>query len=100
MPDGDGKLRLKDLGNIEFKGGVAHYIGNDLAVLKEGVPIAHWAPMSSFDAEVLMTDGTAKKGKAEPLLAAAKGKVVQLERFAFVRVEEVSPIIRCVFAHR
>ncbi|MFH1580047.1 MAG: glutamate--tRNA ligase [Thermoplasmatota archaeon] len=100
VPKGDGKLRLKDLGNIEFKGGVAHYIGNDLGVLKEGVPIAHWAPLSSFDAEVLMTDGTAKKGKAEPLLAAAKGKLVQLERFAFVRVEEVSPIIRCVFAHR
>ena len=100
VPNDDGKLRLKDLGNIEFKDGVAHYIGNDLGVLKEGVPIAHWAPLSSFDAEVLMTDGTAKKGKAEPLLAAAKGKVVQLERFAFVRVEEVSPIIRCVFAHR
>jgi len=49
---------------------------------------------------VLMPDGTTKKGKAEPLLAAAKGKVVQLERFAFVRVEESAPIVRCVFTHR
>ena len=100
LPEGRSRLRLKDLCNIDIVDGKAHYAGNDISVLKEGVPIAHWAPASSFDAEVLMTDGSVKKGKAEPLLAAAKGKVVQLERFAFVRVEEVSPIIRCVFAHR
>jgi glutamyl-tRNA synthetase len=100
LPEGRSRLRLKDLCNIEFVDGKARFAGNDISVLKEGVPIAHWAPASSFDAEVLMTDGSVKKGKAEPLLAAAKGKLVQLERFAFVRVEEVSPIIRCVFAHR
>lgn len=100
LPLADSRLRLKDLCNVEFRGGKAHYIGNDLAILKEGVPIVHWAPMSAFDAEILMTDGSVKKGKAEPLLASAEGKVVQLERFAFVRVERVSPIIRCVFTHR
>lgn len=100
LPSVDTRLRLKDLCNVEFKGGKAHYIGNDLAILKDGVSIVHWAPMSGYDAEVLMTDGSVKKGKAEPLLASAKGKVVQLERFAFVRVEEVSPLIRCVFTHR
>ncbi len=100
LPSVDTRLRLKDLCNVEFKGGKAHYIGNDLAILKDGVSIVHWAPMSGCDAEVLMTDGSVKKGKAEPLLASAKGKVVQLERFAFVRVEEVSPLIRCVFTHR
>lgn len=100
MPSGDTRLRLKDLCNVEFKEGKVHYIGNDLSILKDGVSIIHWAPMSSHDAVVLMTDGTVKKGKAEPLLAAAKGKVVQLERFAFVRVEEVAPIIKCVFTHR
>ena len=100
LPLADSRLRLKDLCNVEFRGGKAHYIGNDLAILKEGVPIVHWAPMSAFDAEILMTDGSVKKGKAEPLLASAEGKVVQLERFAFARVERVSPIIRCVFTHR
>ena len=100
MPSKDTRLRLKDLCNIEFKEGRVHYIGSDLSILKDGVSIIHWAPMSSHDAVVLMTDGTVKKGKAEPLLAAAKGKVVQLERFAFVRVEEVAPIIKCVFTHR
>lgn len=100
VPSGDTRLRLKDLCNVEFKDGKAHYIGNDLSILKDGVSIIHWAPMSSYDAVVLMTDGTTKKGKAEPLLAAAKGKVVQLERFAFVRVEESAPMVRCVFTHR
>jgi len=100
LPKGDQKVRLKDLCNVEFVGDKARYIGNDLSILKERVPIIHWAPLHSFDAEVLMTDGSIRKGKAEPLLAAAKGKVVQLERFAFVRVEETTPMIRCVFTHR
>jgi glutamyl-tRNA synthetase len=100
LPSGDTRLRLKDICNVEFKDGKVHYIGNDLSILKDGVSIIHWAPMSSYDAVVLMPDGTTKKGKAEPLLAAAKGKVVQLERFAFVRVEESEPIIKCVFTHR
>ena len=100
VPSGDTRLRLKDLCNVEFKDGKVHYIGNDLSILKDGVSIIHWAPMSSYDAVVLMTDGTIKKGKAEPLLAAANGKVVQLERFAFVKVEESAPIVKCVFTHR
>ncbi len=95
-----GRLRLKDLCNIELKGDSAKYAGNDLSVLKEGVQIVHWAPSGSPQAEVLMTDGTVRKGVAEKGLAGAVGKVVQLERFAFVRVEQASPTIRCVFAHR
>ena len=94
------RLRLKDLCNVHVKDGRLVYAGNDLAVLKEGVKIVHWAPADSVEAEVLMTDGTAKKGVAEPSLAKALGKVVQLERFAFVRVERAHPTIRCVFTHR
>ncbi len=100
LPEGNARVRLKDLCNVEFVDGKVRYIGNSLDLLKEGVRIIHWVPKHSFDAVVLMTDGTVKKGKAEPLLASAKGKMVQLERFAFVRVEEVSPLITCVFAHR
>jgi hypothetical protein len=47
-----------------------------------------------------MPDGKPTKGLAEPGLASAKGKVVQLERFAFVRVEEDRPTVKCVFTHR
>ncbi len=94
------RLRLKDLCNVKVKDGRLTCAGNDLAVLKEGVRIVHWAPADSIEAEVLMTDGTTRKGLAEPSLAGALGKVVQLERFAFVRVEQVEPTIRCVFTHR
>ena len=100
LPSGPGMLRLKDLCNVDYADGTMRFAGNELSVLKDGVQIIHWVPEDALEAEVLMTDGTAKKGLAERGLATAKGKVVQFERFAFVRVEEVSPTIRCVFAHR
>lgn len=94
------RLRLKDLCNIELEGDNAKYAGNDLAVLKEGVQIVHWAPMDSLPAEVLMTDGSVKTGVAEPGVKNALGKVVQFERFAYANVERVSPTVRCVFTHK
>jgi len=100
VPPGRGRIRLKDLCNVEYDGKALKYAGNDLGVLKEGVPIVHWVPEKALEAEVLMTDGSRTAGMAEPLLAGAKGKVVQLERVSFVRVEETSPKLRCVFTHR
>jgi glutamyl-tRNA synthetase len=94
------RLRLKDLCNIERIGEGWRYAGNDLAVLKEGVQIVHWVPADSIAAEVLMTDGTTKVGLAEKGIVNAKGKVVQLERFAYARVEETSPFVRCIFTHK
>ena len=94
------RLRLKDLCNVVVEGDSLRYDGNDLSVLKEGVPIVHWAPENSVDAEVLMPDGQVRNGLAEPLLSSAGDSLVQLERFGFVRVEQTSPTIRCVFAHR
>ncbi len=94
------RLRLKDLCNIERTGDSWRYAGNDLAVLKEGVQIVHWVPEDSINAEVLMTDGTKRIGLAEKGIVSAKGRVVQLERFAYARVEEVSPQVRCVFTHK
>jgi len=94
------RVRLKDLCNVVYRSGSLVYEGNDLSVLKSGVRIVHWVPEKAVDAEVLMTDGGVRSGLAEPGLSNAKGDVVQLERFGFVRVEETSPRIRCVFAHR
>ncbi len=94
------RLRLKDLCNIERSGEGWKYAGNDLSVLKEGVRIVHWVPADSIAAEVLMTDGTTLEGLAEKGLVDAKSKVVQLERFAYVMVEETSPFVRCVFTHK
>ncbi len=100
LKSGPRMLRLKDLCNIEIDGGAAKYAGNDLSVLKKGVQIVHWVPSGSPQAEVLMTDGSIIKGVAEKGLASAVGKVVQLERFCYARVEQATPIMRCVFTHR
>jgi glutamyl-tRNA synthetase len=94
------RLRLKDLCNIELHGERAKYAGNDLSVLKEGVQIVHWVLAGSPAADVLMTDGTIKSGFAEKGIEDALGKVVQLERFAYAMVEQISPTIRCVFTHK
>ena len=94
------RLRLKDLCNIELQGESAKYAGNDLGVLKEGVQIVHWVPDGSPPAEVLMQDGTVKSGFAEEGIRDSLGKVVQLERFAYAMVEQISPSIRCVFTHK
>ena len=93
-------LRLKDLCNIEFSGDRVRYAGNDLSVLKEGVQIVQWVPTGSPEAEILMADGSIKKGFAEAGIKSALGRIVQLERFAYVRVEQASPSVRCVFTHK
>ena len=100
VPSDGERIRLKDLCNAVYSKGVLRFDGNDLSVLKEGVRIVHWVPEESTETEVLMTDGTVREGLAESGLEAARGEVVQLERFGFVRVEETSPHIRCVYAHR
>lgn len=100
LPEKGGRLRLKDLCNVVYDGDALRYDGNDLGVLKEGVPIAHWAPEAAVEAEVLMTDGSTREGFAERGIVAAKDASVQLERFGFVRVEQVVPKVRCVFTHR
>ncbi|HEX9907844.1 MAG TPA: glutamate--tRNA ligase [Thermoplasmata archaeon] len=100
IASGPKKLRLKDLCNLELSGEKARFIGNDLSILKEGVPIVHWVPRNSLDAELLMPDGTTRKGFAEPSIRNAEGKIVQLERVAFAKVEAVSPLVRLVLTHR
>ncbi|UCE45232.1 MAG: glutamate--tRNA ligase [Methanobacteriota archaeon] len=94
------RIRLKDLCNAVYRDGTLHFEGNDLSVLKDGIRIVHWVPEKSAEAEVRMADGSVRKGLAEIGLKSAKGEVVQLERFGFVRVEETSPLIRCVYTHR
>jgi glutamyl-tRNA synthetase len=95
----NGRLRLKDLCNIELSHGSVRYIGNDLSVLKEGVKIAHWAPIPGIPAEVALPDGSIKKGVAEPVPKEEEGKVVQFERFGFVRIERSAPSLKAFFTH-
>ncbi len=94
-----GKVRLKDLGNVEFRSGKALYQGNDLSVLKEGYRIIHWVPDNCTPATVIMPTGEKKDGFVENLPQEEEGKVVQFERFGFVKVEKVSPKLVAYFTH-
>jgi glutamyl-tRNA synthetase len=81
-------LRLKDLGNMEvMEGNELRYIGNDLAVLKQGAKIVHWVGPESVKTKVHMPDGSAISGLAERETLKYLGKVVQFERFGFVRLD-------------
>jgi glutamyl-tRNA synthetase len=94
-----GKVRLKDLGNVEFRSGKALYQGNDLSVLKEGYRIIHWVPDNCRPATVIMPTGERKDGFVENIPEEEEGKVVQFERFGFVKVEKVAPKMLAYFTH-
>lgn len=94
-----GKVRLKDLGNVEFRSGKALYQGNDLSVLKEGYRIIHWVPDNCTPATVYMPTGERKDGFVEPIPTEEEGRVVQFERFGFVKVEKTSPKLVAYFTH-
>ncbi|MHC1709405.1 MAG: glutamate--tRNA ligase [Methanomassiliicoccales archaeon] len=94
-----GKVRLKDLGNVEFRSGKALYQGNDLSVLKEGYRIIHWVPDNCTPATVIMPTGERKDGFVEAMPADEEGKVVQFERFGFVKIEKVAPKMLAYFTH-
>ncbi|MEM3059565.1 MAG: glutamate--tRNA ligase [Methanomassiliicoccales archaeon] len=94
-----GRLRLKDLCNVHLNETVAQYTGNDLSILKEGVKIVHWVPEYGKRATILMPDGSKKEGYAEPILPQDVGRVVQFERFGFVKIESIDPEITAVFTH-
>jgi len=83
-----GRFRLKDLGNFELVSShAARYIGNDLAVLKEGVPIVHWVPPGGPGCVVHHPDGHADAGVAEVAALDRHGQFVQFERYGYVRIE-------------
>jgi glutamyl-tRNA synthetase len=89
----DEVFRLKDWGNVRFLGeGRAEYAGNDLAILRAGARIVQWvsaAPNASVPVRVHMPDeaGAVKKGLAEVDAVRDFGRLVQFERFGFVRLE-------------
>lgn len=92
-----GKIRLKDMCNLELENGRASFIGNDLSILKEKVRIVHWVPECSRKAVVMMPDGEKKEGYVEPIPDSEIGRIVQFERFGFVKIEETQPILKAVF---
>jgi glutamyl-tRNA synthetase len=91
LKDGE-KLRLKDLYNIQITGLSplsAKFIGTDMdLVKKEKARIIHWAPPDGLKVKVLSPDGE-YIGIGEHGIEKELDKVVQFERFGFVRIDDV-----------
>ncbi|HEX9708532.1 MAG TPA: glutamate--tRNA ligase [Candidatus Thermoplasmatota archaeon] len=104
---GEGQtFRLKDLANFVLSGpGRARFesIGHEEA---RGAPILHWLPddpSQTAEAEVVRPDGSTRQGRIERAGAESGGRVVQLERVGFARVEvegAAAPRVRAFFLYR
>jgi len=93
-------VRLKDLCNLEMMPDSSFkHIGNDLDVLKKGAKIIHWVGPEAITAEVQMPDGKIIHGLVEKNAENYSSKVVQFERFGFVRLEPADKII-AFFSHK
>ncbi|MCZ7397380.1 MAG: glutamate--tRNA ligase [Candidatus Methanoperedens sp.] len=98
------KLRLKDLYNIQITSISplkAKFIGTDMdLVKKEKARIIHWAPLDGLKVKVLSPDGE-YSGVGERGMEKELDKVVQFERFGFVRIDSVSgDEVVAYFTHR
>lgn len=86
------RLRLKDLYNIEVTGISplrVKFIGTDMdLVKKEKARIIHWVPLDGLNVRVLSPDGE-YTGIGERGMEKELDKVVQFERFGFVRIDSV-----------
>jgi len=95
-------VRLKDLCNIKLKTQeLAEFIGQDLSVLKTGAKNIQWVhPAHNLETLVHMPDGTDLSGKCEVMTKDSAGKVIQFERFGFVRIEDHGGKIVGWFTHK
>jgi glutamyl-tRNA synthetase len=83
-------FRLKDLANFTLTAPAkAEFTGHDHAEAR-GAPIVHWLPddpSQTAEAELLRPDGTVGLGRIEREGAESAGRVVQLERVGFARID-------------
>ncbi|MCQ2056211.1 MAG: glutamate--tRNA ligase [archaeon] len=95
-----GKVRLKDLCNIDF-GERVKYSGSDASILKEGFKAVQWVGETSIKAKILMPDGATLDGLVENAILEEKGDIVQFERIGFARIENNDKnSFVAVFTHR
>jgi glutamyl-tRNA synthetase len=93
-------IRLKDLCNIQIlsvKPAMARFMGIELL---PKMTIVHWAPKNGIPIKVAMPDGTSNNGVGELGIAGELGKVVQFERFGFVRIHRIGDSIVAYYTHR
>jgi glutamyl-tRNA synthetase len=83
-------FRLKDLANFRMTApGRAEYVSKSHEEAR-GAPIVHWLPddpAQTAAAEVVRPDGSVVNGRIEREGAESGGRVVQLERLGFARIE-------------
>ncbi len=97
------RLRLKDLYNIEIKSispPEAKFIGTDMELVKkEKARIIHWVPPDGLKVRVLSPDGE-YIGIGERGVEKELDKVVQFERYGFVRIDSVDSEVVAYFTHK
>ena len=92
-------IRLKDLCNVEItclEPAKARFLGKDMG---KRTKIIHWAPADGVAVKVMKPDGI-DEGIGEAGIAEELGKVVQFERYGFVRINCLGEPIVANFAHR
>ena len=92
-------IRLKDLCNVEMTSlepARARFLGKDVG---KRTKIIHWAPADGPAVKVMKPDGI-DEGIGEAGIAGELGKVVQFERYGFVRINFLGNPIVAYFAHR
>ena len=92
-------IRLKDLCNVEITSlepAKARFLGKDVG---KRTKIIHWAPANGLPVKVMKPDGV-DEGMGEAGIAEELDKVVQFERYGFVRINCLGEPIVAYFAHR
>ncbi len=96
------RLRLKHLYNIQIKSIsplTAEFIGTDMhLVKKEKAHIIHWVPPDGIKVKVLSPEGE-YTGMGERGIEKELDKVVQFERFGFVRIDSIGEEVVAYFTH-
>lgn len=96
-----GLFRLKDLYNIRLTGeGTAEFAGHDIETIKQGGGrIIHWAPVDGIPVRVLTPEGEVT-GTGEAGIAAEVDRVVQFERYGYVRIDSADGEVVAYFTHK
>jgi glutamyl-tRNA synthetase len=87
-------FRLMGLMNVRMvAGGEGEFAGFEVAP----VPKIQWVSEPSLEVTVLKPEGV-ERGRAEPALLEEKSAMVQFERYGFVKIEGLHPVL-AVYAH-
>ncbi|MFX0086865.1 MAG: glutamate--tRNA ligase [Candidatus Hodarchaeota archaeon] len=104
-------VRLKDLMNIVVKSydkgdhpaGSATFYSKDVSSARKlQARMIQWVPHhSKIQVKILMPNGNIIEGVAETGLKNAKvGQIIQFERFAFCRIEEIGKTVHLIWTHK